>query len=126
MPALHFHKHEYVEVQADQEARMESERLANQYGEIFSFLHEKIIQLERHTASQSQFEADMVQWMEQFRGFVEAQCRDIGNVQDRLHELESAVQSVKNDLTILIEHTEGRFRQVEADLQSSLEAARGD
>ena len=47
MPVLHLHRHEHVEGVVDQEARAMVERLATQYGELFSFLHQEIESLKR-------------------------------------------------------------------------------
>ena len=42
VPVLHLHRHEHVEGVVDQEARVVVERLATQYGELLSFLHQEI------------------------------------------------------------------------------------
>ena len=46
VPALHLHRHEHVSVTVDDEARAVIKRLAGRHGELFSYLHEEIHQLQ--------------------------------------------------------------------------------
>ena len=46
VPALHLHRHQHVSVTMDDEARTVIERLAERHGELFSYLHEEIRQLQ--------------------------------------------------------------------------------
>ena len=46
IPALHLHRHEHAGVSVDDEARAVISRLAGQHGELFSYLHGEIRQLQ--------------------------------------------------------------------------------
>ena len=64
VPALHLHRHEHVSVTVDDKARAVIERLAERHGELFSYLHEEIHKLPEQMAQRTQFESDLVPWVE--------------------------------------------------------------
>ena len=126
VPALHLHRHEHVSVTVDDEARAVIERLAGRHGELFSYLHEEIRQLQEQMAQRTQFESDLVPWIGAVRGAVEAQWRDIERLQTGLQDARDAAHAARREAAIIRKDVEARLSRLESQLSALTDSTRAD
>ena len=126
VPALHLHRHQHVSVTVDDEARTVIERLAERHGELFSYLHEEIRQLQEQMAQRTQFESDLAPWVEAVRGAVEAQWRDIERLQTGLQDAHDAAHTARREAATIRKDVEARLSRLEGQISALSDSTRTD
>ena len=114
-PVLHLHKHIHAGV-IDDEARTVITRLAEQHGEVFTYLHDQVSRAQESLLQRSQFEQDIVAWVRTTREVLESQWLMAERMSTGLADVQEAVRAVRRDVMGLSERLTTRTTSIETQV----------
>ena len=77
-------------------------------------------------AQRTQFQSDLVPWLEVVRGAVEAQWRDIERLQTGLQDARDAAHAARREATTVRQDVEARLSRLEGQLSALTDSTHAD
>ena len=115
-PVLHLHRHIHAGV-VDDEARSMITRLAEQHGEVFTYLHDQVGRAQESLLQRLQFEKDIVAWVRTTQEVLESQWLRAERMSTGLFDVQETIRAVRREVTGLSEHLTTRTTSIEAQIQ---------
>ena len=96
-PVLHLHRHVHAGV-IDDEARVVISRLAEQHGELFTYLHDQVTRAQESLQDRTQFKKDLVAWVGTTREVLESQWLRTERMAVGLADVQETARIVREDV----------------------------
>ena len=115
-PVLHLHRHIHAGV-IDDEARVVISRLAEQHGELFTYLHDQVTRAQESLQERAQFEKDLVAWVGTTREVLESQWLRTERMAAGLADVQETARIVREDVGRLSDRMTRRTESLEQRLR---------